>query len=163
RCRLANASDGGLHERDADVRGAHAAVGGEDRSAAVTMRRPRIVQVVAGFLFAASAIAGVVGWALLVPGPRFGWLWEFDKPGAALFRAIGPISGLFLWGLGAAALAGARGLLLGRSWAWRFAIALFAIDGSGDLIGYFATRDWLRSAAGAAVSGAFLFALSRPV
>jgi hypothetical protein len=123
--------------------------------------RPIGVTVVAGFLFLASVIAAVVGTALLFPGPLLDRMWQWNKPGAALFRSIGPISGAFLWALGIAVFAAAIGFLRARRWAWWFAILLFAVDGSGDVISYFATHDLLRTVLGASVSGAFLIALTR--
>ena len=123
--------------------------------------RPRTVVVVAYFLFAATAIAAWVGTAIFFPGPLLDRMLEWNRPGADLFRKIGPISGLFLWALGVGTFAAARGLLRGRKWAWWFAIALFAINSTGDLISFAVTHDALRTLFGAAVSGAFLIALTR--
>jgi len=123
--------------------------------------RPKTVPVVAGFLFLATAIAAVVGASLLFPGPLLDRLWELNKPGEAAFRAMGKISGLLLLGLGVGtALAGA-GMLKGRRWAWRLAVALFVVNGCGDVVGFIATGDWLRSGSGVAVAAAFLWALTR--
>lgn len=118
--------------------------------------------MVAAFLFAATVIALVVAVSLLFPNALLDRLWELNKPGAAVFRALGRVSGLFLPALGAGTFAAAFGLLHGRPWAWWFAVVLFAIDGCGDAIGWFLTGDWLRSASGVAISSAFLYALSRP-
>jgi hypothetical protein len=64
--------------------------------------------------------------------------------------------------VGGGTAAAAAGLLRRKKWAWCFALALFAIDASGDLVSFFVTRDYVRSAAGVVVSGAFIYALSRP-
>ena len=124
--------------------------------------RPRTVPIVAGFLFAATAIAAVVGVSLLFPNPLLDRLWELNKPGAAAFRAMGRAAGLLLLALAVGTAAAGRGLLHGRRWAWWFSIALFTINGFGDLIGLFVTRDWLRSGSGVAVAAAFVAALARP-
>jgi hypothetical protein len=124
-------------------------------------QRPKTVPVVAAFLFGATAIAAVVGTSLLFPNTLLDRLWELNKPGAAIFHAIGRIAGILLLLLGAGTFAAAVGLLQHKKWAWWFAVVLFAIDGSGDLVSGIVTRDWLRSAAGVAISAAFLYSLSR--
>lgn len=116
----------------------------------------------AAFLFAATAIAAVVGTSLLFPGPLLDRLWDLNPQGAALFRSIGRASGVLLWALGAGTCAAALGLLRGRKWAWWFAIVLFVVDGSGDVVSYFFTADWLKSVTGLLVTAAFLYSLFRP-
>lgn len=124
--------------------------------------RPKAVPVVATFLFAATAIAAVVGTALLFPGKLLDWLSTFNPRGMAAFQSLGRVSGVLLWGLGAGTAAAAAGLLHRKKWAWWFAVALFAINGCGDLVSFLVTGDWLRAASGVAISLAFLCALSRP-
>jgi uncharacterized membrane protein (DUF2068 family) len=63
--------------------------------------------------------------------------------------------------VGAVACAAAVGLLRRKKWAWWFAVVLFAMNGSGDVVGLAMTGDWLRSASGVAISGAFLYSLCR--
>ena len=82
-------------------------------------------------------------------------LWELNKPGAALFRSVGRISGVFLLALGVSTASAALGLLRRKQWAW-FAVILFVIDASGDVVSLFVTGDWFRSIAGVAVSATFL-------
>jgi len=122
-------------------------------------RRPRAVPIVAAFLFVATVIAAVVGISLLFPTRLMDRLWELNKPGAALFRSIGKISGVFLLVLGVATASAARGLLRRKQWAWWFAVALFVIDGSGDVVSFFVTGDWLKSIVGVAITSAFLYFL----
>jgi hypothetical protein len=52
-------------------------------------------------------------------------------------------------------------MLRRKQWAWWFATMLFAIDGAGDVISSFVTRDFVRSGSGAVISFAFLYALTR--
>ncbi len=124
-------------------------------------QRPKTVPIVAAFLFAASAIAAVVGASLLFPNTLLDRLWELNKPGAAAFRALGRISGILLLLLGAGTSAAAVGLLQRKKWAWWFAVVLFAIDGAGDVVSLIVTGDWFRSATGVVISSAFLYSLSR--
>jgi hypothetical protein len=124
-------------------------------------QRPKTVPIVAAFLFAATAVAAVVSASLLFPGTLLDRLWELNKPGAAAFRALGRLSGVLLLVLGVGTSAAAVGLLQDREWAWWFAIALFAINGCGDVVSFFVTRDLWRSGSGALISSTFLYSLSR--
>src|SRR5258708_1904862 len=126
------------------------------------LRRPKTVPVVAAFLFGATGIAAVVGTSLIFSSTLLDRLWELNKPGAAALHALGKISGVLLFALGIGTAAAAVGLLHRRKWAWWFAIALFAIDSSGDVVAVFVTGDLLRSAFGIAVSAAFVYFLIRP-
>ena len=127
-------------------------------------KRPKAVVVVAGFLFAATGIAVLVGLSLLFPNRLTERMWELNKPGEALFRSIGRVSGLFLLALAVGTCNGARGLLCGKRWAWWFAVVLFVVDGTGDVVSYFVTGQLIRTIFGAVVSGLFLVTLlSRPV
>ncbi|MGA2184345.1 MAG: hypothetical protein ABSH47_15085, partial [Bryobacteraceae bacterium] len=118
--------------------------------------RPKTVPIVAAFLFMATAIAAVVGVSLLFPNPLLDRLWELNKPGGAAFRAMGRISGMLLLALGVGTAAAGLGLLRRRRWAW------CTVNGCGDVVGFVATRDWLRSGSGVAVAAAFVYALTRP-
>ena len=124
------------------------------------MIRPPSVTVITAFLFLASFIAAVVGFEILFPTPLLDRMWEWNPQGARVFHTVGVISGVFLWALSVAVFCAARGLLRGRRWAWWFAIALFAVDGAGDMIAYPFTHDTVRMVFGAAVSSAFLIVLT---
>src|SRR5579863_7830571 len=123
--------------------------------------RPKTVPIVAAFLFAATAIAAVVGASLPFPNTLSDRLWELNKPAAASFRAVGMISGILLLLLGVGTFAAAVGLLHRKRWAWWFAVVLFAINGAGDVVSLIVTGDWLRSASGVVISSAFLYSLGR--
>ncbi|MBZ5725851.1 MAG: hypothetical protein LAP87_12745 [Acidobacteriia bacterium] len=62
----------------------------------------KAIPIVAAFLFAAAVVAAVVGASLLFPNPLLDRLWELNRPGAALFHALGWIAGVLLMLLGAA-------------------------------------------------------------
>ena len=124
--------------------------------------RPATIRIVAAFLFFATGIASVVGVSLLFPNRLLDLLWKLNPEGVALFHSIGPVSGVFLLALAVGIFASARGLLAGRLWAWRFSVALFAIDATANVISFFLIHDALRTAAGAIISSAFLIAFCRP-
>ena len=126
------------------------------------MGRPKTIPVVAAFLFVATAIATVVATSLLFPGPLLDWLWKFNPPASAAFHAMGRMAGVLLLALGVGTCAAGAGLLRGRKWAWWFAVLLFAIDATGNVVSWWATGDWLKSVSGVAVSSAFLYCLMRP-
>ncbi len=124
--------------------------------------RPGTIPIVAAFLFFATVIASVVGVSLLFPNRLLDRLWKLNPEGAVLFHSIGSVSGVFLLVLAVGTFAAARGLLAGRRWAWRFSVALFAIDAAGNIVSFFLIHDALRTATGAIISSAFLIALCRP-
>ena len=124
--------------------------------------RPKTVPIVAAFLFAATAIAAVAGASLLFPNPLLDRLWELNKPAEVAFRSLGRLSRvMLLLLLGAGTFAAAVGLFRRKRWAWWFAVILFAINGSGDVVSFIVTGDWLRSASGVVISLAFLYSLYR--
>jgi hypothetical protein len=123
--------------------------------------RPKTVVIVATFLFAATIIAFVIGESLLFPNALLDYMWRFNPEGAALFHSLGRVSGVFLLALGVGTFFAARGLLRARRWAWWFAVSLFAIDATGNIVSYFLIHDALRSTSGALISGTFLFFLCR--
>jgi hypothetical protein len=125
------------------------------------MRRPLFVSVVAAFLFLAAVIAAMVGISLLHPNRLLEWLWQLNPRGAALFRSVGPMSGVFLLALGCGTLAAGFAFLRGHCWAWRFAVALFAVNATGDVVSYLLIHDALRALAGVLVSCVFLWLLGR--
>ena len=123
---------------------------------------PKTISIVAAFLFVATVIASVVGVSLLFPNRLLDSLWKFNPEGAVLFHSIGPVSGVFLIALAVATFAAARGLLSGRRWAWRFSVALFAINAGGNIVSFILIHDAIRSGTGAIISSAFLLALCLP-
>ncbi len=122
---------------------------------------PKAVPIIAGFLFLATLIASIIGFSLVFPGPAMDWMWELNKPGAAVFQKLGRVSGVFLLALAGGTYSSAVGLLRRKRWAWWFAVTLFAVDVTGNISTLFVTHDFPRSGAGAAISGAFLFFLLR--
>jgi hypothetical protein len=126
-----------------------------------TNRRPKTIAIVAGFLFAAATVAVIVGISLLFRNPILHRMWELNPAAAPVFHAHGGISGLLLLGLGVATFTAAHSLLRGQEWAWWFAVALFAVNGLGNVISLFATREPVRSVSGIAIASAFLYFLTR--
>jgi hypothetical protein len=89
-------------------------------------------------------------------------MWEMNRPAYIAFEKLGRLSGAILLTLAAMASIAGAGLLRGRGWAWWMAVALFAINGLGDLINLILSHDLLRGGTGVLIAGAFLFFLTRP-
>jgi hypothetical protein len=53
------------------------------------------------------------------------------------------------------------GLLRGRRWAWWIAVAVFAINGCGDLLTLIVRRDVVKGGSGVLIASVFLFLLMR--
>jgi hypothetical protein len=122
------------------------------------------IRAVAASLSMAALIAFVVGTALLLPGGPLDRLWQYNRPAHAAFQSLGRVSGPAFLALGLVVAATAGGLMRGRRWAWRLAVAIFAVSGSGDVFGMLITRDILRSGSGILVAAVFLaILLSRKV
>jgi len=127
---------------------------------AISPDRPSAVGLVVAFLFLATLIAAFVGISLLVPNPWLDSLWRLNPAAEPVFRAMGGLAGALLVALGVGTCAAGVGLLRRRKWAWWFAVVLFAVNGCGDVVGFFLTRDFLRSGSGVVVAVAFLWALA---
>ena len=125
-------------------------------------RRPGPVVVVAAFLFLAATIALLTGVALLFPNPIWRMLWDLNRPAYVAFEKAGRISGTLLLALGVATGFAGRSLIECKKWAWWFAISLFAINGLGDLVTLFLTRNLLKGGSGVLIALGFLFCLTRP-
>lgn len=125
-------------------------------------QRPQIVTLVAGFLFAATLIACVVGVSLLMPGTALDRIWSFNRAAYGSFKPLGRLSGILLLLLGVCTFAAGRGLLHGRRWARWLAIAVFAVNGLGDAVNFVVTHDLIKSGSGVMIAGMFLFFLFRP-
>ncbi len=129
---------------------------------AATEGRPATVTVVAVFLFLAAAVAVVTGFSLLFPSPFWNRLWDLNRPAYEAFVKLKTVSGALLAALGVGSGFAGAGLLRRRRSAWWFAVVLFTINGLGDLVALFFTRDLIRGASGVLIAGAFLFCLTRP-
>lgn len=124
-------------------------------------QRPKTVPIVSAFLFAAAAMAALVAASLLVPHTPLDRFWELSRRAEAEFRALGRIAEVLLLLVGIAACSAAVGLLRRKQWAWWLALLLFAVNGSGDLVSFILTRDWLRTLSGAIIAAGFVYSLSR--
>jgi hypothetical protein len=125
------------------------------------MKRPTVVSVVAAFLLVATVMGAVLGTSLLFPGTFLDRLWELNKPAYAAFQVLGKASGVLLVVVGAATAAAAAGLLQGSRWGWQLAIAIFAMNGLGDAVSLFLTRDLFKSGSGVLIAALFLTGLFR--
>jgi hypothetical protein len=123
---------------------------------------PRTVAVVAAFLFLATVAATITGTSLLFPAPFWKPLWDLNRPAYLAFEKFGMSAGVFLLLLGIAACATSTGLLRRRRWAWWSAMALFAVNGVGDLAALLVQRDLVKGGSGVAIAACFLISLTRP-
>lgn len=122
--------------------------------------RPVVVPVVAAFLGLAAMVAAVVAVSLLLPGTFLDRIWTLNRTAEAGFHSFGKYSGGLIAVVGVAAAAAAIGLLKGRRWAWLMALAVFALDGAGDVVNLMLSGDWVRSGMGAAVAAVFVGCLA---
>ena len=125
------------------------------------MKRPKIVFVVALFLMAATLISAAVAISLLFPGTFLDRMWNLNRPAYAAFQVLGRASGALMVLVGLVTTAAATGLLRGNGWAWRLAIAIFAVNGLGDVVDLFLNRDLLKSGSGVLIAALFLAMLLR--
>jgi hypothetical protein len=78
-------------------------------------QRPKAISIIAGFLFAVTAVAVIVGASLLFPGKLLDWLSQFNQPAIAAFQMLGRFSGVLLLALALGTAAVATGLLHRRN------------------------------------------------
>lgn len=124
--------------------------------------RPVSISAIGVFLLAATVIAAVVGVSLLFPGTFLDRIWELNKPAYEAFEALGRISGLLLLLVGVCAAYAGAGLLKGQKRARWIAVALFAVNGLGDVANLLRPTGRLKSTAGVLIAATFLFCLLRP-
>jgi hypothetical protein len=122
---------------------------------------PTTIPVVAAFIFAASAMAAVVGISLLAPSPFWNPLWNLNRPAYQAFEKLGTLPGFLFLVLSAVTAAAATGLLHRRRWAWWITVAIFSVNGCGDLVTLFVAHDLVRGGTGILIAGFFLFFLTR--
>ena len=127
-----------------------------ERNAAITIR------IIAAFSIFATVTAAVTGISLLFPSPFWAPLWNLNPHAREAFQGFGRIAGVLLLFLGGLALATAVGLLRRRRWAWMLAVAVFAVNGAGDVVTLMVTGDILRAGSGIVIAGVFLFLLALP-
>ena len=77
----------------------------------------------------------------------------------AAFEWMGRWAGVLLLMLAVGTASAGRGLLRGKKWAWWFSVVLFTVDGCGDLVSFFFTKDALRSGLGLLICTVFLVVL----
>lgn len=125
------------------------------------MRRAPVGVIVIGIvMFVAAGLAVWVGYTLIFHDDVFLTLVVMKRPELMVMVENGKTFGPLFLALAVAVVYGAIGFLRGRRWAWWFAVVLFAVNGCGDIVGFFQNHDALRSGGGIAVVTAFLVVLS---
>jgi hypothetical protein len=122
----------------------------------VDVRRPLTIAFVAVALWVAAGIAIIIGAALLFPGTLLDKIWEYNRPAYAAFVTLGRALGVAFIALAILAGSTAKGLFLGRRWAWRLAIGIFAVNGLGDVVALIKTRDLIKSGSGFLLAAVFI-------
>jgi hypothetical protein len=118
--------------------------------------------VILGAFFAlATAILVAVGVALLFPGSMMDGIWSLYPARRGLLIPYHAWLGPAFLVLALAMAAASVGCFRRRRWGWRLAIAIFAINGLGDVMQLLTGRI-LEGATGVAAAGAILFYLYRP-
>ena len=125
---------------------------------------PAGVRTIAVVLFLASAVSFLTGSSLLFPEVAW-WhrLWELNRPANAFVSQehLATMAGVLLLALGIVTATTGWGLLRGRRWAWWIAVAVFAINGCGDLLTLIVQRDVVKGGSGVLIASVFLFLLMR--
>jgi hypothetical protein len=125
------------------------------------MTRPYGVFAMAVFFALATCILLGVGTALLLPGSAFEAVWAAYPARRALLMPyrvwLGPGFLAFAGTMASASL----GCFLRRKWGWRLAVAIFTVNGLGDVT-QFLSGHVLEGAVGVAAAAAILFYLWRP-
>jgi hypothetical protein len=113
------------------------------------------------FFAIATVILVVVGLALLAPGTPFEAIWRLYPARRAMLTPYRLLMGPGFLALSLVMASAAVGCLRRRRWGWRLALAIFAINGLGDLF-QLVTGHLVEGGVGTAVAGAVLIHLSRP-
>ena len=124
-------------------------------------KRPVGVLIVGIFLLSGTVIAILTGISLSHPGTFLDAMWNLNRTAYLQFAFLGRLAGYLLLAIAAITAFAGYGLLQGRAWAWRMAVAIFAVNGAGDAINIFLGEP-LKGIVGLAIAGCFLFYLFRP-
>jgi len=127
-------------------------------------RRPVSVTIISTFLFAATGIAAVTSFSLFHPGTKVDAMWRLNPDASAAIAAHPAwrnVAGSGLLSLSAATAWMGVGLLRGQRSAWRATIALFILNGTGDLVAFALGPHRVKGASGLLVVGAFFYVLTR--
>lgn len=127
-----------------------------DRS---SKRPPAAALMVAVVLSLAAAVSFLTGSSLLFPDVAWHRIWEWNKPAYVAFARLGRIAGVLLLLLAALSAITGSGLFRGKRWAWWMAIALFGVNGFGDVVTLILERDVGRSGSGVLIASLFLWCL----
>jgi hypothetical protein len=122
-------------------------------------RPPAAVLTVAAVLCLAAAVSFLTGSSLLFPGLAWHRIWELNRPAYVAFAHLGRVAGVLLLLLGVLSAITGAGLFRGKRWAWWMAIALFGINGLGDVVTLILERDVGRSGSGVLIALLFLWCL----
>jgi hypothetical protein len=122
--------------------------------------RPLTPVLLGGFFVFATIMCLVAGLSLLTPSGPLDWIWRVKPAEHRQLLQFGPIVGIGFLGL-ALVMAGASiGSFTRRRWGWRLALAIFALNATGDAARIPSGAVW-EGLLGVAVTGAILWWLTR--
>lgn len=124
------------------------------------MARPFGIFLIALFFAVATGILLGAGGALLLPGSKFETIWTLYPARRALLMPYRLWLGPGFLVLAVATAAASAGCFRRRLWGWWIAVAIFALNGLGD-VAQLALGHFLEGGVGIAASGATIFYLSR--
>lgn len=123
--------------------------------------KPAVPILLALFFAVATGILVVAGLALTVPGTPADLIWSPLPSRRGMLMPYRQWMGPAFLGLALVMAAASLGCLRRRKWGWRLALAIFAVNGFGDLA-QLALGHVLEGAVGVTVAALILFALTRP-
>lgn len=119
------------------------------------------IRLLAVFFLVATAILLIAGFALLLPGTHADTIWRLRPSVQAQFQPFRAIAGAGFLALAIPMFFASLGLFRRRVWGWWLAVAIFAVNGTGDAIQIAMGRIG-EGAIGVCVAGALIFYLTRP-
>jgi hypothetical protein len=121
-----------------------------------------VLPTLAALLFLAALMALFTGLTLAFPGPRWIPLWNLNRDAYDSFHRMGWIAVIVLVTVACIAGVAAVGLALHKRWAWRIALLLFVVNGTGDLVSAVRTHEAARFGSGVLIAAAFVILLTLP-
>lgn len=127
----------------------------------MTATRPLGITLLTVFFALATCVLVAVGAALLLPGSKLEAIWTLYPARRVLLMPDRQWLGPAFLVLAAATASATAGCLLQRRWGWRLAVAIFAVNGLGDVAQLFMGH-FPEGVVGIAVAAAMLVYLWRP-
>jgi len=119
------------------------------------------IRLLAVFFLVATGILLTTGTALLFPGTAADAIWSLRPSVYSQFQPFRALAGAGFLTLAIPMFLASLGFFRRRIWGWWLAIAIFAINGTGDAV-QVAMGRVVEGAVGVCVAGTLIFFLTRP-